>query len=45
MQPLGYKETINVLNKILEESYFSHLAYNPSNPRNQGIAKLVLRVT
>ena len=45
MQPLGHKETINVLNKILEESYFSHLAYDPSDPRNQGVEKLVLCVT
>ena len=42
MQPLGHKETINALNKILEKSCFSHLAYDPSDPRNQGIEKLVL---
>ena len=45
MQPLGHKETINVLNKILEESHFSHLAYDPSDPRNGKIEKLVLQVT
>ena len=45
MPLLGHQETINALNKILEESYFSHLAYDPSDPRNRGIEKLVLQVT
>ena len=45
MQPLGHKETINALNQILTEPYFSHLAYDPSDPRNGKIEKIVLQVT
>ena len=45
MQPLGHKETINALNKILEDSNFSHLTYDPSDPRNREVEKLVLQVT
>ena len=45
MQPLGHKEPINALNKILEDSNFSHLTYDPSDPRNRGVEKLVLQVT
>ena len=45
MQPLEYQEIIDALNQILTEPYFSHLAYDPSDPRNQGIEKLVFRVT
>lgn len=45
MQPLEYQETIDALNKILTDSNFSHLVYEPSDPRNRGIEKLVLQVT
>ena len=45
MQPLGHKETINALNQILTEPYFPHLAYDPSDPRNGKIEKIVLQVT
>ena len=45
MQPLGYQETIDSLNQILTESYFSYLTYDPSDPRNREIKKLVLNVT
>ena len=45
MQLLGYQETIDSLNQILTEPGFSYLAYDSSDPRNQGIDKLVLQVT
>ena len=45
MQPLGYQETIDSLNQILTEPDFSYLTYNPSDPRNREINKLVLQVT
>ena len=40
-----YRETIDSLNQILTESNFSYLMYDPSDPRNGKIEKLVLRVT
>ena len=45
MQPLGYQETIDSLNQILTEPDFSYLAYDPLDPRNGKIEKLVLQVT
>ena len=45
MQSLEYQEIIDALNQILTEPYFSHLAYDPSDPRNGKIEKLVLQVT
>ena len=45
MQPLEYQKIIDMLNQILTEPYFSHLAYDPSDPRNGKIEKLVLQVT
>ena len=45
MQPLGDQETIDSLNQILTEPDFSYLTYNPSDPRNGKIEKLVLQVT
>ena len=45
MQPLEYQEIIDALNQILTEPYFSHLAYDPSDPRNGKIEKIVLQVT
>lgn len=45
MPPLEYQETIDALNKILTDSNFSHLVYEPSDPRNRDIEKLVLKVT
>ena len=45
MEPLGYQETIDSLNEILKEPNFSYLTYDPSDPRNRKIEKLVLRVT
>ena len=45
MQPLEYQEIIDALNQILTEPYVSHLAYDPSDPRNGKIEKLVLQVT
>ena len=45
MQPLGYQETIDSLNQILTEPDFFHLTYDPSDPRNRGVEKLVLQVT
>ena len=45
MQTLEYQATIDSLNQILTEPDFSYLTYNPSDPRNGKIEKLVLRVT
>ena len=45
MKPLEYQETIDSLNQILTESDFSYLTYDPSDPRNGKIEKLVLQVT
>ena len=45
MQPLEYQETVNALDQILTEPYFSYLAYDSSDPRNRGTEKLVLQVT
>ena len=45
MKPFGYQETIDSLNQILTEPYFSYLTYDPSDPRNGKIEKLVLQVT
>ena len=45
MQLLGYQETIDSLNQILTEPDFSYLTYDPSDPRNGKIEKLVLQVT
>ena len=45
MKPFGYQETIDSLNQILTEPDFSHLTYDPSDPRNGKITDLVLQVT
>ena len=45
MQLLGYQETMDSLNQILTESDFSYLMYDPSDPRNGKVNKLVLQVT
>ena len=45
MQPLEHQETINILNEILEEFYFSYLVYDQSDPRNRDAKKFVLHVT
>lgn len=45
MQPSEYRKTIDALNQILKEPEFSHLTYDPSDPRNGKIEKFVLRVT
>ena len=45
MKPFGYQETIDSLNQILTEPDFSHLTYDPSDPRNGKIEDLVLQVT
>ena len=45
MSLLGYQETIDSLNQILKEPNFFYLTYDPSDPRNGKIEKLVLQVT
>ena len=45
MKPFGYQEIIDSLKQILTEPDFSYLRYDPSDPRNGKIEKLVLQVT